>query len=725
MANRIKQPVSGRKIAKVPLIMQLEALECSAACLAMILAYYEKWIPIEDIRRDCGVSRDGATAGSIVKAAKYYGLEATGYKMEPEQLKKDGIFPCIIHWNFNHFVVLDGFRHGKAYLNDPSRGHISVDMQEFDESFTGVCLVLYPGEDFEKSGKRTSVFSFIKNHMSGTWATVAFVALASVITSVIAALNPSFLRFYMDEILIKQRTEFMMPLFIILGVLYVIWITVEALTESRSIKISAKLASVGNCSYIWKILHLPMNFFSQRMAGDLLQRKEYNAEISYMLTFTLAPLIINSVMMFLYIAVMLNYSVFLTVIGIGSVLINAYISTRISKKRVNITRVSVRDRAKLWSASLAGIDMIETIKSNGSECGFFAKWAGYHANVNEGDLKLARLNCVLGTVPDFISMAANYAVLTAGVYFTIKGEYTPGMILAFQGVLQLFMEPAQSFINAGQSITEMRTKMERLNDVMNYPDDDSFSEASEDEGDFKKLSGEIEIDNVVFGYSPLSRPVLDGVTIKIKQGESIAIVGKSGSGKSTLAKVVSGLFSPQSGEVRFDGKRISEINKSVFCGSVSVVDQDIALFSDSVENNIKMWDKTVEDFEMILAARDAGIHECISSRTNGYRTQVRENGKNFSGGERQRMEIARVLASDPTVVILDEATSALDAITEHEMFDAVRKRGVTSIIIAHRLSTVRSCDRIIVLDEGKIVSSGTHDELMENCGLYRDIVIND
>lgn len=721
----LKQPIK-KGAAKVPVIMQMEALECGAASLTMILAYYGKWIPLEQVRADCGVSRDGSNAKNVLKAARSYGLTAKGYRYEPEDLKKNGKFPCIIHWNFNHFVVLDGFKGNRAYLNDPAKGSYSVPMETFDKSFTGICLMFEPSESFEPGGKPKSVLSFAKKRLKGAGAAIAFVVLTTVISSLIGIINPAFSRIFLDRLLTGENPEWFMTFLFAFAGMGAVQLIVQWIQTVYSLKINGKLSVVGSTEYMWKVLRMPMEFFSQRMAGDIQQRQGMNASAAQSLVQTFAPLALNTVMMVFYLVVMIRYSFVLTLVGLASIVINIAVSRIISKKRINITRVSMRDSGKLAGATVAGIEMIETIKASGAENGFFEKWAGYQASVNTQQVRFERLNQYLGMIPTFVSSLANTAVLILGVYFTINGEFTVGMIMAFQGFLGSFTAPAQTLISAGQTLQEMRTQMERVEDVMEYPTDVNYDNdaVSEDE-EYDKLTGNVELKNVTFGYSRLAEPLIRDFNLTLKTGGRVAFVGTSGCGKSTLSKLISGLYKPWSGEILFDGKPISDIDRNVFTGSLAVVDQDIILFEDTIANNIKMWDNLIEDFEMILAARDAQLHEDIMRRDGGYNYKITEGGKDFSGGQRQRMEIARVLAQDPTIIILDEATSALDAKTEYEVVKSIKDRGITCIVVAHRLSTIRDCDEIIVLDNGAVVERGTHEELYAKNGVYTQLVTNE
>lgn len=719
----IKTPVT-KGVAKVPVVMQMEALECGAASLTMILAYYNKWIPLEQVRADCGVSRDGSNAKNVLKAARSYGLTAKGYRYEPDSLKENGKFPCIIHWNFNHFVVLNGFKGNKAVLNDPAKGTYSVPMETFDRSFTGICLMFEPGETFEPSGKPKSVFSFAKKRLTGAGIAITFVMLTTVISSLLGIISPAFSRVFLDRLLTGQNPDWFYPFLIGLAALSAVQLLVSWIQTIYSLRIDGKMSVIGTTSYMWKVLRLPMEFFSQRMAGDIASRQGSNASIAKNLVNTFAPLVLNTAMMIFYLVVMIRYSWLLTLVGLISIFANLLMSRIISNKRVNLTRVQMRDAGKLSGATVAGIEMIETIKASGAENGYFEKWAGYQASVNTQKVKFAKLNQYLGMIPSLVSSLTDAAVLMLGVWLIMEGEFTVGMIMAFQGFLDSFTAPATMLISATQTLQEMRAEMERIEDVMEYPNDPIYETETSVES-YDKLTGEIEMKHVTFGYSRLAEPLIKDFNLTLKPGSRVAFVGSSGCGKSTLSKLISGLYQPWSGEILFDGKPMREVDRSVFTGSLAVVDQDIILFEDTIANNIKMWDDSIEDFEMILAARDARLHEDIMRRDGGYQYKLTEGGKDFSGGQRQRLEIARVLAQDPTIIIMDEATSALDAKTEYEVVNAIKDRGITCIVVAHRLSTIRDCDEIVVLDRGNVVERGTHDELYAKGGLYTQLVSNE
>jgi NHLM bacteriocin system ABC transporter peptidase/ATP-binding protein len=722
--KNVKTPLK-KGIAKVPIIMQLEALECGAASLCMVMAYYKKWIPIEVVRTDCGVSRDGANALAIVNAAKSYGFSVHAYSWETENLMESGQFPCIIHWNFHHFVVLNGFKGKYAYINDPARGLVKVTMEEFDNSFTGVVILIEPGENFIPEGKQKSILEFALLRLKGSSAAILLVAFVTILASLFGILNPVFSRVFIDNLLTRDYHQWLMPFILVMTVVAIMQIIVELVRVLFGLKINGKLAIIGSSTYMWKIFHIPVEFFEQRSAGDIQVRRESNESIAKALVDICGPFFINVLLLVVYLVLMLKHSILLTAVGITSLALSMMVARKVSKERVNITRVMQRDTAKLISATASGIDMIETIKSSGAEKGFFRKWASYQASYDAQLMKSIKVNNYIGMIPSFISTLANYTVLILGIWLVMNKQFTLGAMQMFQGLLQSFMNPASTLIQSGQSLQEMRTEMERIEDVMKYPDDENVKNEEVDITGANKLKGNLEVRDVTFGYSRLGKPILKNFFMKVNAGGSVAIVGMSGSGKSTIARLIAGLYNPWEGDILFDEKKRSEYPREVMSGSIGVVSQEITLFEGTINQNIKMWDDSIEDFEVIMAARDSMIHDDILERGHGYDEKIISGGRDLSGGQCQRLEIARVLAQTPSIIILDEATSALDAKTENEVMKAIRNRGITCIVIAHRLSTIRDCEEIIVLDKGEIVEKGSHDELIRLGGKYLELVTSE
>ena len=706
------------KVVKVPQVMQMEAVECGAASLTMILAYYGKWLPLEEVRAACGVSRDGSSAKMILRAARNYGLDAKGFRMTPEAL--EGKQPAIIHWNFEHFVVFRGFdKKGRACLNDPGFGPVKWPMEEFRKRFTGVCLTFEPTEKLERGGQQTSILSYVKKNLRGSseafWLTFIFALMAAFVS----LLTPLFTRIFLDEILPGRSTEWAQWFFIGMGALAVYQFFVVFLQTRYAKRVAGALALKANKDYLHHLLRLPMPFFAMRNVGDLQQRMHLNQTITNSLVDVLAPQVINIGLLVLYLALMLSYSLWLTLIGVLAAAINLGIVRYYSNRRINLTRSMQQSEGQYYSATVSCIDNMESIKAAGAETGFFKYWSGLWAHKFNVNANTDKQQAEMALLPVLANGLVNMSVLVLGAYLILKGELTVGMLMAFQGFMGSFLAPVNGIVNASQTIVELRSQMERVEDVMKYPEDHRDSEGKIQQG---KLGGLLEMKHVTFGYSPLQPPLIEDFNLRIEPGHSVAFVGMSGCGKSTLAKLISGLYKPWSGEILFDGRPIETISNEELTNSVAVIDQNVVLFDDTVAQNIRMWDPSIEDFTMMIACNDAQIRADIVSRPEGFGTKIVKGGQNFSGGQRQRIEMATALAKEPAILIMDEATSALDPKTEDEVMKRIRRMGPTQIIVAHRLSTIRDCDEIIVMNQGKILQRGTHQELIAQEGFYQQLM---
>ena len=707
------------RVKKVPMIMQMEMVECGAASLGMVLAYYKKWLPLEQLRKDCGVSRDGCSAKQILMAGRSYGMEATAFRVEPEVL--DELAPAVIHWNFNHFVVYCGHRGHLYYINDPARGKVAVEEKEFFQSFTGIALMFKPTDSFRPSGQRASVLGFIRRRLRNTQAALFFFFVTGVLAALVGLTAPLFSQIFMDDILSGKNPDWFKPFMISFGAVIAVQFLTDWLNGIYSRKFQGAMAIEANVNFFWHVLRLPLDFFSQRYIGDLIFRQRSNQDITATLVQKLAPLGIQFVLLLIYLSCMLRYSLLLTCIGLGSMLLNALMVRVISMRRVDLSRMYERDAGKYYGVTMSCLDNMETIKAAGAERGFFRHWVGYFTNMHNAEMRSGFWNLVYGIFPQILQALTSNLILIAGVYLIMDGHFTIGMLMAFQGFLSGFMTPVNNLMSAGEMMIEMRTQMERVEDVFRYPVEKRPQLARTDSAG--KLTGQLELRHVTFGYNRFATPQISDFSMCLKPGQSVALVGSSGCGKSTLAKLITGLYRPWEGEILFDGKPIDAIDASEFAHSVALIDQHVVMFDDSVAANIKMWDTSIEDFTMVLACRDAQIREEIISRPEGYHTRLVRGGKNFSGGQLQRMEIATALAREPMILIMDEATSALDATTEQRIMQAVKRSGCTLVVIAHRLSTVRDCDEIIVLDKGVVAERGTHDELLTHTdGIYKRLM---
>ena len=714
-----------KRMVHVPLILQMEEMEGGAVCLTMILGYYRKQVSKDQVRSTCGISRNGIHLQDIVRAGRSYGLICEGKHCTAGELEEGSCtFPVILEWEKNQFVILEGFRSGKAYVIHPAKGRMRLTMDAFEKKYRESCIECVPGEEFTADGERKDTASYLKAVLRSDGRTMILVLLTGFLAAAGGIVSPVLSRIFTDEILSGQKVSWYPAILYFFAAVIFFQLISMVIHGTLIIRSTGKLAVQSNAAYMRHLLQLPLVFFSRRRTGDLANRQNTNDTIAETMIGQLAPLLMNILMLVFYLMVMIQYSLPLTGIGACSILMNLLVARRVGIIRREISATQYRNQANLDSATVSGIDMIETIKATGSEAGYFERWSGFHASVLKAAVRFNETARYLLMLPSLIQKISDYVVLITGCWLIIEGRFSAGILIAFLQFLQALTAPVNDLLEAGENFQEMGASLERIRDVTEYPKEIDF-ENDYDGIDFEaveKLSGQMELNHVSFGYSLYDDPLIEDFSLNLTPGKRVALVGESGSGKSTIARLIAGLIEPWSGEILFDGKAIHEIPRAVFKSSLTMVNQEIALFHDTMENNIKMWDSAITDYEMKLAARDAGIHDIVMSSKEGYRMMLEENGKNLSGGERQRVEIARVLSSDPSILIMDEATSALDARTEYEISEYVKSRGITCIIVAHRLSTIRDCDEIIVLDQGKVVERGTHAALIALDGFYKKLI---
>jgi len=709
---------------KTPTVLQLEAVECGAASLAMILGYHGRIEPLAKLRQNCGVSRDGSKAANILRAARRYGLEANGIKASVDALRNLQM-PCILFWEFNHFVVLEGFKKDRVYINDPAMGHRVISIGDFERSFTGVALAMQPGDQFEKGGKKPSLIGAVAERLAGSALPVVFCIFVGFLMVIPGIMFPVLLQVFLDEIILEGRVDWARPVMMAMFAAILLGLALRYLQMNSLRRLRLNLTIKLSSQFLWHLLQLPNEFYVQRFAGEVASRSRLNEELASDISGRLAQTAIDVVMAGLYLTVMLYYDVLLTCVGLCVALLNFILLRWISASRIEASMRVLQEFGKAEGTAMAGLKGMETIKASGLESGFYEKWSGYYSKAINAQQNLQVSNVLLSTMPTLLSALATVLVIIVGGFRVIDGFMTIGMLVAFQSLMGSFLGPVENLLDLGTVSQEMRGDLDRIDDVMKYPFERAaleMADSDEQEGEKVFLSGDIRLENVSFGYNPLEPPMLEDMNMHIKPGDRVALVGGSGSGKSTLAKLISGELVPWSGEIYFDGVPLSELPRNQFVNSFSFISQEILLFSGTVRDNLTLWDSTVPESDLFQACEDAAILETITALPGGFDAELIEGGNNLSGGQRQRLEIARTLVPNPTILILDEATSALDTETERVVLDRMRMRGCSSIFVSHRLSTIRDCTEIIVLERGKVVERGNHDQLWSAAGAYANLL---
>lgn len=717
-----------RRRLRTPTVLQMEAVECGAACLAMVLAHFGRWVPLEELRVACGVSRDGSNALNVVKAARSYGLEAHGMKVDMQGLGALAL-PVIVFWEFNHFVVLDGVAGDKVHLNDPALGRRTISRQAFSESFTGVAIALKPGPDFRPGGRRPQLIGALRRRLDGSRDAFAYIVLATLLLVLPGIAIPALTKTYIDQFLVDGQTSWVRPLLMLYIAAGAVSLALTWLQQRYLLRLQVKLAVIMTGRMLWHMLFLPVDYFTQRFAGDLSSRLQANIRVARTLSSDLAINLVGILTLVLYAAIMLAYSLPLAGIVVGFAAVNLVLMRIVWVRLDNSTQLLAQSSARQASVAMSGLAAIETIKATGSEGDLYARWAGFQARFVSLSQEIGFESRLLGVMPGFLTAIGNLTVLTYGAVQVMEGRLSVGDLIAFQALAASFNGPVGNLVGLGSVLQTAKADLQRIDDVMNYPARLQPGERPRGEtpADLRlaevRLAGLVELRNVTFGYSRLAPPLIQDLSLTVQPGSRVALVGLSGSGKSTVVKLVAGLYQPWSGEIRVDGRPVQDIDRRVLTGSIAVVDQEITLFADTIRENIALWDPTIDDVAIEQALTDACLRDLVRQREAGIRSEVTEGGRNLSGGERQRLEIARALVRAPSVLLMDEATAALDPITEKAIDTNIRRRGCACLIVAHRLSTIRDCDEIIVLDRGRVVQRGTHDSLKAEAeGAYARLI---
>lgn len=707
------------KIKKVRPVLQMEATECGAASLAMILAYYGKTVPLEELRRECGVSRNGVNAKSIVKAARFHGLKTRAVRVSVEGARKLKT-PAVIHWNMDHFLVLCGFNKRGAVLADPESGIRTVTGDEFSKSFTGIAIEMSPSEDFKKDSgaKKREDYTFfcMKDFLPYTVYFALLEICALIGSASILFLNSVFI----DRVIIAGNLQNIPVVIKILICAGLITAGAFALLENIRHSIGLHLNLRLNSGFMERILKLPIEFFAQRSEGDLANRQSANMRMGMNICRMLSPIPGYIFQIAVYLSILIAFDADIAVIGIIAAAANIAAVIFGSRKHGENMRSYSRDMGALQSDISRAVDTIETVKSCGAEGAMLARLTASGTKAANSKTAADKTAVYTSGLFSALNSFGSAVILIAGVWKILSGSMSTGILIAVESIAAAMLEPIGNIVNTGTEIQTLRGETARTNDVMRYEEDSKFLKS--DTAQTKDIRGDIELKDVSFGYDPLSPPLIENFNLTIRKGGMVAITGGSGSGKSTIAKIIAGLYCENGGTVTFNGALRKETDHYYFYSQTAVVSQNIRLFEGSVFDNITMWDESIPYDDVVSAAKAACIHEDIISRTDGYREYVAENGVNFSGGQRQRIEIARALVKKPSIIIMDEATSALDADTEKSVMDNIKAMGITMIVVAHRLSTVMDSDEIIVMEHGKIVERGTHDELLDKNGAYCALV---
>ncbi len=707
---------------KTPTEYQMEVNECGAASLSMILQYYGRYIPLEELRVETGVSRNGCNAKNIYLAAEKYNLDVTASERDLKKMLAKNRPPCILHWNYSHFVVFEGKKFGSYYINDPAQGRRKLTYEELEEGYSGVVLAFSPNRKFVRSRKKRTLFSFIKKRLEGQGKTIAALFLIGVALILPGILTPVFSQVFLDNILVKHEITWMKWLLLMMAGTAVFSAYFKWLNSKLSLLLRCKTSLMTTDDMIAHMLRLPMVFFEQRYAGDLVSRVYNNMAVSTFLSGSLITVMISLVTSIVYLILMLGYSVKLSLIAVAFSFISMLIAYRVSVKIRTMTMKFGLDSGKLAGALYNGLASSASLKAVGAEGEYVGRLMGYYAEVNTNDQKLGKMQSILDVIPQSLGYVNTVIMLIFGSMEVIKGNMTPGMLLCFNGFLSAFSAPFDNIVSFVRSIQQVKNDMMRVDDIMNYKEETRYNTVKDEEMEGRKLRGEVLMENVAYGYNKMEPALIKGFDLKAKPGQSIALVGTSGCGKSTVSKLLSGLYEQWDGSILFDGTEIENITAEVITSSISVVTQQISLFDGSIYDNINGWNSAITQEMVIKAAKDACVHDDIVRKPGGYGYTLRENGSNISGGQRQRIEIAKALATNPTVLIMDEATSSLDSTTEKEILDNIKRRHCTCIVVAQRLSTIRDCDEIIVMEHGRIRERGTHDMLMSFNGLYRKLI---
>lgn len=706
---------------RVPSMYQMEIAECGAASLGMILGHLKRFESLEELRLRCGVNRDGSKASNILKAGRSFGLEASGFRINAHEALQ-GPFPCIVFWRGYHFLVVEGVSENSVWLNDPALGPRRVTRQHFEAAYSGVTLRFSPGPSFQRSGIRPSPPQRIRRWLGKLEGLVIWITLLQLLIAVPVILLPGLSKLFIDDYLIGANDQALHSILIWTGLFFLAIGGLFFAQRYFARLLETKLSLFRSAALFRRILNLPLHFHQQTQKADINHRLGVHDRAAALLSDDIVIGSAHFLTLPIFIGAMLLQSWQLTLINLMTLCTVVVVALILRQKMALQSSRLQRERARHRIIAMAGLQMFETLKANAGEDNFYQRILGQQANLSNAHQPLLLASQNLAIIPNlFLSISA---VLTLGIggWLIIHGQITIGTLIAVQLLVVGMERPVSATANLLARFPELTADLARLDGINAYPQDPLLTRAAaSDTASADQLSGRVELRHIKFGYSRVSPPLFNDLNLTVEPGRMVALVGRSGSGKSTIAKLLTGVHEPWEGSVLIDKRPLSDWPRSLIAQSLGLIDQQPFLFEGSIADNLSLWDSSLSTAEITEAARQAGIHDVISRRPGGYNHPMASGGDNFSGGERQQLQIARALLSAPSLLILDEATSALDANTEAEILAAIRASGCACLIISHSPSTISVCDEVLYLDQGEIVARGDHHQLLDSSPGYRQL----
>jgi NHLM bacteriocin system ABC transporter peptidase/ATP-binding protein len=699
---------------RVPTTLQIEAVECGAACLQMVLASFGRHISLEALREQCGSTRDGIDAATLARVAEAHGLTPRAYSCDIAALRELAL-PQILFWNFDHFVVLEGWSGSRFHLKDPARGAVSLTEEEFSRSFTGIALTFERGPAFQRGGRKLPLLKVLLEHARGTYGAISVVFGLGFLGAVAAALIPGFTRIFVDDYLGQQFGNWLLPL--LGGMTVALVFRVLLVWPNAAVLLQTRMAVALSARFLWHLFHLPFNFFVTRSPGEISARAQSATQIGATVSGPLVQIGVSLISIAVYAAAMMLFSPLLTGLCLGFLMLNVLVMQWITMRVRDGSALVQTMMGRVHGQNIQAASLVEDYKAIGAENLLFGRLLDVELDHLNAEQTIGPLQKLIAVAPVVASGLLDALVLGAGAWQVLAGNLTIGGLIGFYMLSNLLAGPVSGLLGLWNAVQMTSGPLLRLQDVLQSKPDPIFGASgtapppATEFAPSDRLSGATEVAGLGYRYGS-GPPVLRDVSFSLAPGSMVAVVGPSGSGKTTLGRLLVGLMAPELGEIRFDGEAMADILPATLRGSIAYVDQAGFLFAGKIKDNITLWDQSLGKEEIATAARAAAVDEVIARRPGGYEGRIGEGGAGLSGGERQRLTVARALAIDPTFLVMDEATSALDTLSEEAVIDALRERGLTVVMVTHRASVIRRCDRVLLLEQGRLVAEGSPADLL-------------